>query len=314
MRFQKGEITHVLWNARAGIPQRRKFVVRTLRAYLEQVRSKGSVYWWETRSPKEVRECLQAMCTVGRGIVLVVGGDGTLSSLARYVDWLPGPVVPVPSGSGNGIAHTLGIYTVADAIRCLVQGTFVGWRLFYVEGWGWALNFLGVGLTGWIAWLFARTRNRGLAGYLKGFALALNYPSRRFRLRVDGEHLEEEEEVHLWDCTVGVGREWGNGVVFHPGQNPLKEDVRLVVGWLRRPPVHRWLCEGWWFLRRQHIHGSRYWRFQFVRRVDLLAGPRHAHIDGEPIVMRYPCGVWVTDRVMPFLACPEKGGGRKVGL
>ncbi len=291
-----------MWNPRAGTRGRRAVVYRLLRTYLEGVRGRWRVHWWLTRTPSGLADCLRAMRTVGEGVLMVVGGDGTLSSLARCVALLPGPVVPVPAGSGNGIAHTLGIFTVADAVRCLEEGELVGWRLFYVEGWGWALNFLGVGLTGWIAWAFARSGSRGLAGYVKGFIKALSYPDWRFRLRMDGG--SRAEELVLWDCTVGVGREWGNGVVFHPGQNPVGGKVRLVVGWLCRPPVVRWFSEGWRFLWRRHVN-SRYWRFHFVRRVDLLSGPCHAHIDGEPIVMRYPCGIWVSDRVMPFLAHPE---------
>ncbi len=102
----------------------------------------------------------------GADLVAVAGGDGTLARVAKLMAGMPVPIAPLPLGTANNIATTLGIagtelaelvhgWTSARPRRFDVGTARSGSRSVpFIEGCGVGL-FAGIGLQGTFVEFFA---------------------------------------------------------------------------------------------------------------------------------------------------------------
>jgi YegS/Rv2252/BmrU family lipid kinase len=89
----------------------------------------------------------------GADLVLVLGGDGTLSEVANGVLALPPGRRPacgfLPGGTGNDFLRDFGIFAIEDAVRSIVAGRTVAFDAVDVRwpgGQHYSINVLGCGL------------------------------------------------------------------------------------------------------------------------------------------------------------------------
>jgi diacylglycerol kinase (ATP) len=171
-----------------------------------------------------------ARAAIGRGVRLVLawGGDGTINEAASALAFGPVPLGIVPGGSGNGLAHQLGVdrraeHAIADALRAeprLIDLGEVDGRLF--------ANVAGVGIDAYVAAGFDRDASgrRGLLTYMRisGRALVTYAPS-RYTIVASGF----TRDVRAVVVSIANSAEMGNGALIAPGARVDDGLLDLVV-------------------------------------------------------------------------------------
>jgi diacylglycerol kinase (ATP) len=124
----------------------------------------------------------------GAEVVIAWGGDGTINEVAGALIGAPTALGIVRSGSGDGLARTLGVSKDPDeAIASALTGRsyvidvgYLGDRHF--------LNVGGIGFDATVATAFNRGARRGQLGYLRRTLQAVwTYRANRYRLRLEHE-------------------------------------------------------------------------------------------------------------------------------
>jgi diacylglycerol kinase (ATP) len=157
---------------------------------------------------------MHAAVARGDRLVIAWGGDGTFNEVASAVAFGPSAVAIVPSGSGNGLARSLGISriperAIADAIAArpiTIDAGELGGRLFFSIG--------GIGFDAHVAAAFDRDRagRRGLATYVRVTARELfGYRTGTYQV---GEGTSSRKALLI---TFANSPEFGNGVRIAPG-------------------------------------------------------------------------------------------------
>lgn len=141
-------------------------------------------------------------------IVVAVGGDGTVSEVARGLLGTGKALGIIPCGSGDGLALHLGISrNPGKAVRVLngdclarIDTARLDGRPFFCTA--------GVGLDADVAFAFARSSRRGLGTYISTAWDRWMHRSRSSRYTV-------ETDTETWSgqaviVTVGNANQWGN--------------------------------------------------------------------------------------------------------
>jgi YegS/Rv2252/BmrU family lipid kinase len=156
----------------------------------------------------------------GAGLVIVAGGDGTMTAAAGQLAKSKSVLGVLPLGTGNSFALSLGITDLETAVEAIVAGREVAVDLGNVNGTYFA-NFATIGLSSTIA---RATPNRlkkivGAAAYvLAGLLPALR--SRPFRCKVRTG--KQKLVFPTYQVIVANGRYFGH--------TPLTPDASLDSG------------------------------------------------------------------------------------
>lgn len=146
------------------------------------------------------RECPES-------VVIAVGGDGTVSEVARGVIGTEKTMGIIPRGSGDGLALHLGLSRLPIlALNTIIAGhtepidyALVNGRPFFCTA--------GVGLDAEVAWKFASGKKRGLWRYIQlAWHLWLKYKPEEYEILVDGNSCRLPAVI----LTVGNANQWGN--------------------------------------------------------------------------------------------------------
>lgn len=236
------------------------------------------------RLPETVREVLAD----GHDLVVLGGGDGSISSVAGIVADSGAALGVLPLGTANDFARTLGIpfdlgsacATVADGAVVKVDLGLCGARSF--------VNVASIGLGAAVA--------EAVSPRLKRAVGPLAYPAAAFSAYLDHEPFEagfffpdgDHKAVAIGNLThvaVGNGRYYGGGMIVAPDSDI--EDHALDVFAIEARGA-RELARIAWGLRHgefaegAHVH---YWR---THRVRIVTEPRlPINVDGE-LITRTP--------------------------
>ena len=140
-------------------------------------------------------------------IVVAVGGDGTVSEVARGLIGTGKTFGLIPCGSGDGLALHLGIgRNPRKAIEILNSGCIRQMDYGLVDGKPFFCT-VGVGFDAIVAERFAESSSRGLVTYItKALRTWMGFTPDTYEITVDGE-------VHTCPAamvTVGNVNQWGN--------------------------------------------------------------------------------------------------------
>jgi diacylglycerol kinase (ATP) len=212
-------------------------------------------------------------------IVVAVGGDGSANETAKGLMGSNTALGIVPNGSGNGMARHLKIPLVhEDAIAVInrAQNEIIDTLTVNDE---FCLGTVGIGFDAHIAHLFAKSKVRGYATYVK---LVLGefykYQSRTFRMDIDGQELIKE----CFLLTFANSSQFGNNAVIAPFAD-VKDGI-LDVSMMKKFPaivaphlIYR--------LMNNNIHQSRFFERACGKSVTVHnKGTIQGHIDGEPVI------------------------------
>lgn len=151
----------------------------------------SNIYEWEvvvSETADQLYELSKAASENGTNVVVAVGGDGTMNQVARGIIGSKTLLGLVPAGSGNGLAHYLGIPT--DVVKSLtvinkmnvrdIDTVSMNDRLF--------VSIAGVGFDARVAQKYDSNGSRGFLSYFKIVAREYtNYRPRKYRMMIDGE-------------------------------------------------------------------------------------------------------------------------------
>lgn len=177
---------------------------------------------WALRRHEEVQSKTKEATTRGVPLVIVGGGDGTLSGVARYFVGSNSTLGVLPLGTGNQFARDLCIAPeVESACRVLTEGKPVVVDLG-IAGDDYFLNVATVGITTLIAAGLTGGEKRRFGRLAYGLALTRALS----RIRPFRATLSMPEGVYTFDTlqvVIGNGR-------FHAGPFPLSPDATIVDG------------------------------------------------------------------------------------
>lgn len=174
---------------------------------------------YAVHDPVRIPEIVQEVLNTGHDLIILGGGDGTVSSV---VDFLAGTDVVLgllPLGTANDFARTLHLpFDLEEACRCVAGGKVVDVDLGLV-GDNHYVNVASVGMGPLVTQALSPTLKKRLGALaypiaaLKGvtrhrpFSARLSFP--------DGER-EPQELDGLFQIGVGNGRFYGGGLVVAP--------------------------------------------------------------------------------------------------
>ena len=171
-------------------------------------------------SHEQLCRCLRGLLASGTELVIVAGGDGTMTTAAGQLAKSGTVLGVLPLGTGNSFALSLGIADVPAAVDAIVGGRTVDIDLGRVNGTYFA-NFATIGLSSRVA---AATPNRlkklvGAAAYvLAGLIPGLR--SHPFRCSVRAGKLKMKFQTY--QIIVANGRYFG--------RTPLAPNASLTSG------------------------------------------------------------------------------------
>lgn len=207
--------------------------------------------------------------------VVAWGGDGTANEVA-------GPLLRtgivlgiVPSGSGDGLARSLGLSRRPEAALRLALSGEAGAIDAGVLGGRHFLNIGGVGFDAAVACAFNARRKRGALGYVTGSLTAVFfYECDSYRIEIGDEILTGSRFV----VAFANGRQYGNGIVLAPDADPTDGWLNAVVVAGGSAIRQLWRARRLAFAPLRPAEGVRRLRVQRAR----ISGPRLlCHVDGE---------------------------------
>ena len=169
----------------------------------------------ETQRPLHATELAQAAVAEGCGLVVAVGGDGTMNEVATALVGTDAALGIVPRGSGNGLVRHLGIprqgaaaleNLLAGEVREIDSGRANEFSFF---------NVMGAGFDAEISERFTRVKRRGFRGYVRTICGAL-FSFRRVHCRIftGGDKVPREEKFFM--LSVANSDQFGNNAFIAP--------------------------------------------------------------------------------------------------
>jgi YegS/Rv2252/BmrU family lipid kinase len=239
----------------------------------------------ETRGPGDGERLAREAAAAGVGLVVAVGGDGTLNEVVNGVRSVDAEtsVGAVLTGRGCDACRNFGVpRDPRAAVRALADGHDARFDLGRAE-WTdgrrrWFAISAGVGFDAGVARRAQTWRMRGTLPYL----VAVLASVRRHRptdavLEVDGV---AEPPAPITAVVAANGRWFGGGMKIAPQADPADGALDVVVlGALSRLELLRWLPT---IYPGTHVRHPRV-RVRRARRLRVSAAlPLPSHVDGEP--------------------------------
>lgn len=225
MKFRK---VRVFYNRRSG-PGLSRFdrVEKAVSASWAGVAD--DIAWYFPSSRDSSRAMVAEALRDGADLILVCGGDGTVSSIGVELIGTGVPMGVLPLGSGNGLARHFGqSMDPAVSAEQLARGVVRDLDVGRVNG----RPFLVSASFAWDAALveaYEKLPLRGVASYvLAGAASLVEYVPQPVTLVIDGSERVEIPDPLL--CTVGNLSGWGGGALIDSGADADDGRLELVAG------------------------------------------------------------------------------------
>jgi diacylglycerol kinase (ATP) len=216
--------TRFIFNPRSGHNAKNPYLLARTRAFIQEHQLDAEVVL--TERPRHATELARHAVDAGCGLVVAIGGDGTLNEVAAGLVGTTSALGLVPCGSGNGLGRHLGIpgpgkgafrTLLAGRIRTIDTGTANGIPFF---------NAMGVGFDAEIAHRFNLLTRRGLPSYIRTTLAALfSYQLKTYTIR-SGERVVTTPAFIL---SVANSDQYGNDCFIAPGAQVDDGSLDLTV-------------------------------------------------------------------------------------
>lgn len=236
----------------------------------------------------------------GYEMVVVGGGDGTVSEVAKGLIHAPIPLGVVPIGTYNNIAHSLNLPTdVAEACQVLARGQVKSIDIGQANDEHYFFEAAGVGLDAALFPLGEEIKGGRWGRMLQAAQLALGYQPQRLRIAFDrpvsearlkpntrqrfGKKVSDRREFSLSALLVVIanGPYYGTGFTVAP--DAVMDDGLFTVNVFR--DFSKWeLIRHFWSISKGQYHYSP--KIQSYRAAEVQITSKAKlpiHIDGHPI-------------------------------
>lgn len=231
-----------------------------------------------TEAPKQATILSMEAAIKKYDIVVAVGGDGSINEVAKGLSESETVLGIIAIGSGNGMARHLNIPMNAEkALHVINTGKIEKIDTMRVND-EFCVGTIGVGFDAHVAHLFAHSKKRGFASYIKLVLTEFyKYKPLTYEITVDGKTITKE----CFLLTFANSSQFGNDAVIAPFANVI--DGIIDVSMIKKFPfisvpilIYK--------LMNNSIHKSDY--FFMMKGKNILLKNNHelkGHIDGEPV-------------------------------
>lgn len=250
-------------------------------------------------------DACRAVARFGKAVdfIVVVGGDGTLHSVADALLKAGKPLGILPAGTANDLARSLDIPAdIAVACELIIAGHTRRIDLGSING-EYFFNAVHIGLGVEITHQLTPEvkKSWGVFSYLKAFFGALTHrKSFRMRLLLDDRCIR----MRTIQVSIGNGRFYGGGTVIH--EDASIQDGRLWLYSLRPQSAWDLLTLAPWLRGGRHTRPDRVFAASAARIEIHTHAPKEVHADGEPVT-RTPATLKIHPGVLEVFAPPETG-------
>ncbi|BFM19209.1 lipid kinase [Gilvimarinus japonicus] len=214
-------------------------------------------------------------------LVIVGGGDGTISSMASTLYQCDLPLAVLPLGTANDLARSLGLTGALDeAFDVIVAGQRQRIDLGVVnKHYFFNVAHLGLGVQVSEELTDEVKKHWGVLSYLKAFFAALARVKQfKANMSVDGVHYRQRSI----QMAIGNGRYYGGGNVVD--EKTRIDDGKLSLYSLRPQTVWELLTLAPLLRDGRQRYNKRVFNVQ-AERIEITTGRKHMaiHADGEPV-------------------------------
>ena len=229
---------------------------------------------------------------VSRGFARVIawGGDGTINETAGPLVGSRAILGIVPSGSGDGLARSLGLprhpaQALAAALDAPGESLDVG-----MLGGRHFLNIGGFGFDAAVAEAFNRRATRGTRGYLiEGLRRIWRYECRTYSVSAGDERVDAAHFL----VAFANGREYGSGLVLAPDASPTDGYLNMITVTDGSPWRQLWRSRRLAYRRLAPAEGV---RRACVTSATVGGEVLHGHVDGQPFEERGTLAVGIKPK------------------
>lgn len=216
--------TRFIFNPRSGHNAKNPHLLERARAFIRERSLDAEVVL--TGRPRHATELARRAVADGCGLVVAIGGDGTLNEVAAGLVGTEAIFGLIPCGSGNGLGRHLGIPGPGKgAFRTLVEGRVRVIDTGEVNGIPF-FNAMGFGFDAEIADRFNQLTRRGLPSYVRTTLGALfNYRAQACLIRNGVASLQTTAFL----LTVANSDQYGNDCFIAPGAKVDDGQLDLTV-------------------------------------------------------------------------------------
>jgi len=216
--------TRFIFNPRSGHNAKNPHLLERARAFIRERSLDADVML--TERPRHATELARRAVADGCGLVVAIGGDGTLNEVAAGLVGTPAVFGLIPCGSGNGLGRHLGIPGPGKgAFRTLVEGRVRTIDTGEVNGIPF-FNAMGFGFDAEIADRFNHLARRGLPSYVRTTLGAFfNYHPQPCLIRNGVASLQTTAFL----LTVANSDQYGNDCYIAPGAQVDDGQLDLTV-------------------------------------------------------------------------------------
>ncbi len=176
----------------------------------------------------------------GTDIIVAVGGDGSVNEIAKELINSSSTLGIVPAGSGNGLAHHLGIsVNLRKAIEIINKGNTlimdtgkVNEKVF--------VSLAGIGFDGLVAAKYANTKIRGFLSYMKIATEEYNkYKPKKYSIEINGRIIKQRALFIIfansnqfgYNAPIAPEASVSDGLLdMVISQKPLMVEMPLIAG------------------------------------------------------------------------------------
>jgi len=154
--------------------------------YLDKSMYHPEIFFTESRG--HAVELARQAVQEGAGIVVAVGGDGTVNEVGKALVGTATALAIIPTGSGNGLARHLGLpMNFRKSILAINGGNRKRIDTATMNG-SFFINMAGVGFDAHVARKFDAADKRGFISYLSiSTSSYKHYKPKKYKIRVDGK-------------------------------------------------------------------------------------------------------------------------------
>ena len=222
--------TRFIYNPRSGHNAKNPARLDRARAFIRERSLDADIVI--TEHSRHAHELARRAVDDGCGLVVAIGGDGTLNEVAGALVNTPAVFGLIPCGSGNGLGRHLGIFGRGDgAFQTLVDGRVREIDTGEVNGFPF-FNAMGLGFDAEIADRFNQLTSRGLPAYVRTTLSTLTgYRPQSYRIRNGTASVDTPAFI----LTVANSDQYGNNCYIAPGASV--DDGQLDLTVIRRANV-----------------------------------------------------------------------------
>jgi diacylglycerol kinase (ATP) len=216
--------TRFIFNPRSGHNAKNPHLLERARAFIREHALDADVVL--TERPLHATELARRAAAEGCGLVVAIGGDGTLNEVAAGLVGTSAVFGLIPCGSGNGLGRHLGIPGPGKgAFRTLLEGRVREIDTGTVNGIPF-FNAMGFGFDAEIADRFNHLTRRGFASYVRTtLGLLFRYRPQPCVIRNGTGSLETTAFL----LTVANSDQYGNDCFIAPGASVDDGQLDLTV-------------------------------------------------------------------------------------